>query len=131
MSLLSLLAPFISQGVLAAQVPPPAAAQPQAITRNISGLIQPCASRTRPGNAEQRRIGVLLRVTVTPTGELLSYALVRATGVDEANRAQLSNVVDIALGALKRCAARIGTLPPEEYAIVGGWRTFQYRFRFP
>jgi hypothetical protein len=107
---------------------PLSGAQRQRISSQIGGLIQPCATRAQPPNAFARSISVVIQVTVTPSGTPTGHRLVSSSGVD-GNEEYVDDVVGVAMRAVRACAARIATLPSEYYQ--NGWRTFQYRFRFP
>jgi outer membrane biosynthesis protein TonB len=104
-------------------------AQQQQISRQIGGLIQPCAARARPPNDLARSISVDLRVTVTESGAPTGHQLVGSSGTNANNDDYVDDVVGVAIRAVQACASRIATLPAEYYQ--NGWRTFRYRFRFP
>jgi len=104
-------------------------AQQQQISRQIGGLIQPCAARARPPNDLARTISVDLRVTVTESGMPTGHQLVGSSGTNANNDDYVDDVVGVAIRAVRACASRIATLPSEYYQ--NGWRTFRYRFRFP
>ena len=118
-----------------ASSPTPAAGTPDPVrlqlARNIGGLIQPCAARTRPPSMAARSIVTTLRVNVSRDGIPTSHEVVQVTGVTDANSAQVDNVIAIALGAARACASRVSTLPADRYDVPGGWKSYMYRFRFP
>jgi outer membrane biosynthesis protein TonB len=105
-------------------------AQQQAQSRQISGLIQPCAARAQPPNPFARTISIDLRVTVTEQGVPTGHQLLSSGGTNDSNSDYVDDVVGVAMRAVRACASRIATLPEDHYAIPGGWRTFRYRFRF-
>jgi hypothetical protein len=104
-------------------------AQQQALAQQIGGLIRPCASRIVAPNGLARSISVVLRVTVNQQGVPTGHQLVSSAGTNDANESYVPGVVEGAMRAVRACAARIATLPADQYA--AGWRTFTYRFRFP
>jgi hypothetical protein len=106
-------------------------AQRQAQSRQISGLIQPCAARAQPPNPFAKSISIDLRVTVTQEGIPTSHQLLSSAGTNDSNADYVDDVVGVAMRAVRACASRIASLPDDHYAIPGGWRTFRYRFRFP
>lgn len=106
-------------------------AQRQALARNISGLIAPCAGRAQAPNAFARSISVDLRVSVTESGVPTGHQLLGSSGTNDNNSDYVDDVVGVAMRAVRACASRIATLPADHYGIPGGWRTFRYRFRFP
>jgi hypothetical protein len=106
-------------------------AERQALARNISGLIAPCAGRAQAPNAFARSISVDLRVTVTEGGVPTGHQLLASSGTNDSNGDYVDDVVAVAMRAVRACAGRIATLPDDHYGIPGGWRTFRYRFRFP
>jgi outer membrane biosynthesis protein TonB len=106
-------------------------AQRQAISRQIGGLIAPCAGRAQAPNAFARTISVDLRVTVTESGVPTGHQLLSSSGTNDSNSDYVDDVVAVAMRAVRACAGRIATLPDDHYGIPGGWRTFRYRFRFP
>jgi hypothetical protein len=103
----------------------------QAISRQIGNLIQPCTRGANPPNAFARSISVVLEVTVTQAGAPTSHRLVSSAGTNDTNDDYVDEVVGTAMRVVRACASRIATLPDEQYAVAGGWRTFRYRFRFP
>lgn len=136
-SVLDRLSREFGRGPAAARgtAPQPAAAlsapQRQALARNISGLIQPCAARATPPNGLARTISVDLRVTVNQNGAPVSHQMVGSSGTNDANEGYVDGVVDVAMRAVRACSSRIASLPDDQYGVPGGWRTFRYRFRFP
>lgn len=106
-------------------------AQRQQISRNISNLIAPCVGRAQAPNDLARSISVALRVTVTREGVPTAHTVVSSSGVNASNSDYVDDVAAVVVRAIRSCASRIATLPDDQYAVAGGWRTFNYRFRFP
>jgi outer membrane biosynthesis protein TonB len=120
-----------ARGTAPSAAAPLSGAQRQAISRQISSLVAPCAARAQAPNGFARSISVELRVTVTQAGVPTGHELVSSSGTNDTNSDYVDDVVAVAMRAVRACAARIATLPEDHYAIAGGWRTFRYRFRFP
>jgi len=97
----------------------------------IQRQIQPCANRQVTPGPGAERIRVAINLRINKDGSLAGRPTVRGhDGVDGENERYVARVDDLAIAAFVGCAPLTG-LPPELYAVPGGWSNFTLRYKLP
>jgi hypothetical protein len=114
---------------------PPAAVMSAQAAASIGALIrrqvQPCADRMVNPGPGASRIKVRINLKLNRNGSLRAPPSVEGvSGLDDENRRYAQRVKEMAVAAFRSCSP-LQDLPPELYAVSGGWSDFDMNYNLP